>query len=176
MGLEGFRLTLPNGDVFRAKSNIEDSHQQEYQFLFDGFRNALALYNQFDGNDGNANTQTVFLGSGAGIRRIDITFDQYEDSLEEWGKAAPGDDKTIKRDVLDQAIATTEITSTSPAVLEKGEFSTDGEFGPLNVVVQNSNLTVSYNEDQSVSAFNGTITFLDAGDLNDVKTAAGLTG
>lgn len=167
----GFRLELPNGDVFETRTEVVSQIQQEPQYFFNGGRDLTALYSEATGS---SQSGAVYAGSGAQIQTFELQFYQHEDSQEEWGDAAPSDNMVTKRDVFNEALAATRITSDNPALLEVGEYATTGRYGPRTVVLLNSELTVNPREESS--RMEGSLTFGDAADLSDIETAVGMPG
>jgi len=179
MTRDGFRLELPTGKVFEATFNVSITSDHNYQFVFNGGREALALFDETaQPNTSNGQTQAAFVGSGAGVRQIIVEFEQYKGSPDTWGNTDPDTEARAKRDALDNAIATTTIDSRDGniATLEYGEYSASDRFDPLSVVVSEMNLPFDPNDELGATSFRGTITFLDAADLAEVATAAGLKG
>lgn len=177
--LSGFRLTLPAGDVFRVRKNVETTLDQQTQFLFNGGTQALALYKQFVENGGQQDRadslkQSATLGAGAGTRTIQVRGTQYVDSQDAWGSASASDSATTKRDVFDQALATADIDSENPATLELGEFSTGGQFDPLPVVILQSSITTDTT--QEASSLGVSLECMETASLDDIIHGQDLTG
>jgi hypothetical protein len=181
MTQDGFLLTLPNGDQFEATTNIDSTLRTESQFVFNGLGNSLALFEQFVAQDNGAAgsadglKQSMFLGSGAGSHAFQFDFESYEgEPGTTWGGVADGASMETRRDTLDHALNTVRIDSDNTATLATGEYSSSGKYDPVDVVVQEADLSVNYQQETSV--MNGRITFLEAFDVGDVNTATDLTG
>jgi hypothetical protein len=170
---DGFRLELPNGAAFEASVNITSQIAQEPVYLFEGGRNATALFGEASNSDQSG---AVYAGTGATIRTFEIQFAQYEGSTDEWGPLDTAQEHAMEtyRDVFDDALEQVQITSQDPATLEQGEYSASGRLHPVTVVVLNSELTVDYT--QETSLMTGTLRLGDAADLREVETAAGMPG
>jgi len=166
--LTGFRLTLPDDTVFRVTKDVQTTPEQTTQFLFNGGQNALALYEQYvddGGQSGRADSlrQTTALGTGAGIRTIVAEGVQYQDSGDQWGSASPGDSAVTKRDIIDNAIATTRISSEQPAELEFGEYSGPGLFSPIPIAIQQFSAPLDATDE--ASSFGVRLECLEVADL-----------
>lgn len=171
---DGFRLELPNGNgAFEASVNITSQIGQEPRYFFEGGRNVTALYG---GSDGSDQSGAVYAGTGATVRTIELQFVQYEGSDDEWGPLETTQDHsmTTYRDILDNALEQSRITSQSPATLQFGEYSDSGLLDPLTVVLVGSELSVDYTQDSS--RMTGTLRLGDAADLGEIETAAGMPG
>jgi hypothetical protein len=173
MTLTGFRLTLPDGQVFRATQNTEITVSRNSSYLFNGGRSALALFERFVGDggaDGVADglDQSVYLGTGAASKTIRLRFTQSVGSGESWGTATAAGSAVTKRDALVRAVETQTISSEpgQTATLEWGEYSSGGKYAPKNVVIGDMDLPVDATDE--ASSFTGTIECLEAADAETV--------
>ena len=168
--LTGMRLTLPDDQVFRISSDVTTIPEQVWQWLFNGGEQALSLYEQFVAEDGGQSgrgdglKQSGALGAGAGRHVIKIDAIQYVDSEDTWGDTDPGDPAITKRDTFNNALNTVRIASNNVAVLEFGEYSSNGKFGPLPVVCLQSTLPLGP-DDEAPSAFGVNLELLETADL-----------
>lgn len=180
MALPDFKLTLPDGSVFEASGELSYTFDTESNFLFSGLQNSLALYEQYVSGDGgqpgrsDSIKQGVFLGSGAGVHRIEVSFDQYKGSTEQWGSANQSDSALTKLLVLDRAINKQRIDTDSPATLEIGEYSDAGQYNPLTVVIKQANL--AYDARDQSSKFRGSMDFWESTSLEEASQSLQRTG
>jgi len=174
------QLTLPDGRVYRITSHVDATMEQTSQYLFNGAEQVGAVYEQYTERGGQSGRgdglkQNVAVGSGGGQHVISVDALQYVDSEDQWGDSDPSDSAVSKRDELNHALNTTRISSDNPAVLELGEYSDGGRFGPLPVVMQQSTLGVSAT-DEGPSIVTVNLQMLEAADLSEPVDSEGLVG
>jgi hypothetical protein len=173
--IDGFRLEFDNGDVFRAKSNVEITHQTTPIYLIDGFRNLQKLLGDFIDSGSTGDTaedsdyKGVFAGFGAGVHTIRIQFIQFEGSSEQWGSSSAGDSALSKLQTLNHTITTTPSTSRFPAILSTGEYGAGGKYQPLAVALGETDL--SFDAETQASGFSGTLELYDAVDLRNAVSS-----
>lgn len=161
--LDKVKMTLPDSTVFEARGDLTVTISQQPSWLFDGFQELFAAEEAITGSGGDL-TEQVFQGAGSRIRRFQIDFAQWEGSTDSWGSAAADDDIMVKMQTLDNALASTRITSDNVATLEFGEYTSGGSFDSISVVPGEVTLPVNYEENTSV--FRPTVNWLDAVDLD----------
>lgn len=173
--IDGFRLEFSNGDVFRAASNVQITHQTTPIYLIDGFRNLQKLIRDYiksarTGDTAeNSDYKAVFAGFGAGVHTIRIQFRQFEGSTEQWGSSSAGDSAVSKLQTLNHTITTTPSTSRFPAILSTGEYGAGGKYKPLAVALGETDL--SFDAESDASAFSGTLELYDAVDLRNAVSS-----
>lgn len=97
----------------------------------------------------------------------------------QWGNTGDPDEKTYadataahplsQVNVLEQYLRHIRIDSSQSATVQYGEFSDDGMYGPLDVVLEGPQFTRSYDR---MSSFDGTLTMIEAAAIEDVYSAA----
>jgi hypothetical protein len=157
-------MELPNGDVFVGSGGLSVQIAQTPQWLFSGLQEIFAAADGIQGSSG-ALTEQVFQGAGSKIRTFTVNFAQFTGSTQSWGDANADDDITTKMQTLDHALATTRITSDSPAKLEFGEYSDAGKYSAIAVVPGETTLLVDFGE--QTSHFEPELQWLDAVDLSE---------
>lgn len=167
--LDGFRLTMPDGTVFRATENVVINHNTQPLYPIDGLRTFVAIYNTYIDNGGqpgraDSNMSGVFLGFGAGVHTITVTFPGgWEGSTDTWGDSNAGDSAVSKLQTLNQAITNTKMDSTNVGEFETGEYSAGGKYSLIPVAF--GELDLSFDPSEQSSVFSGTMTLYDAVDL-----------
>jgi len=121
------------------------------------------------------------LGGGALI--VEIEFDQWEGSPDQWGNTgdsssatqtdATGAKPATQMEVLIEYLNRGEFDSRNPARLEYGEHHSDGLFSALDVVVEGPNMRRSAKDG---SWFSGTLTCISVQSVNDALDATSLKG
>jgi hypothetical protein len=109
---------------------------------------------------GDTKRKTFAVDAGGGAHQVEIDAVAWGGSDGQWG--ATGDDSQITAAdatgaaadrqlfVLDRALSVATVGSLNPATLEVGEYSEDGLYGPLDVLVEQP--SVVYNTEQSTSS------------------------
>lgn len=170
MTLDGFKLTMPDGAVFRATEGVTITHSTQPLYPVDGLRTFVALYNTFLDNGGqpgraDSNMSGVFLGFGAGAHTITVEFPGgWEGSTDTWGDSASGDSAVSKLQELNEAITNTKMDSTNPGEFEAGEYSASGKFSLIPVAF--GEMELSFNPSDQSSVFSGRLVLRDAVDLS----------
>lgn len=144
------RMELPDGTVFVGQGNLRVAEVQQPAWLFDGGGDLVTAAGEFAGLSGSLKAQ-VFEGVGAGIRTWRVEFVQWEGNSDQWGGAAASDDVIVKLQTLGHAIAHTRITSSAPAELQFGEYSTNGKYAPVDVVPGEVELPIDLGETPSTA-------------------------
>ena len=165
-------LTLPDGQTFEWLG-ISVDYSSTPNWLVGGGSRLATLYEQFarsggQGDDsGDGFRQSAYLGMGAGIHTITLDFRSWTGEASEWGdRDADSDaDPLTKLQVLDRALNNQTIDSRSPATWSHKEYSTAGRFGPIPVVVGETNL--QFDRETSVSGFSGRLQLLEAADVSE---------
>ncbi len=121
--------------------------------------------------DGDGLRQELSFDVGAGIHAITLDFKGYTGSPHQWGDSgaggtptdATGEDLHAQMAVFDRYLNAARIDSTNPAILEVGEYSTEGRYGPLQVVPENPD--VMFDSTQQSSLYDGSVTWVETVDL-----------
>jgi hypothetical protein len=130
------------------------------------------IISQFAG-DGESKRKGIYLEAGGGAHIVELNVTQWEGSDDTWGdpsepvgsKAnATGEQPISQVDVLMQYLITGNIDSANPAVLEYGEYSEQGRFSPLNVVLEGPQLNRAADDG---SWFTGSWTCVAAADIRE---------
>lgn len=174
--LNGFKLTLPNGDVFSGKGNLSVTMITQGNYLIGGASGGGLLetaesymgdYFEAGGQTGYAdgyNQQIVAMPHGS--HRIQIGFTKWEgETGESWGGIADSADALTKLQALDRALNTVKLSSTNIADLEVGEYHSNGDYNPIPVALGEVSLSLEA-ADQS-SSFRGELILFEAVDLSD---------
>jgi len=184
--LGGFRLELPNGDVFRAPdNNINYSLRTETAYLIGdqsaggglvetSFVYASEFLDRSGGQSGKTDgiNQSVVVGQ-KGVHRVDINFVEFEDHTATWGDASASDSAESKMSELDHALNQTGMSSRNVGILEIGEYhnqdvvgdsAEDGRFAPLPVSLGSADLRVDSTE--QASTFDGNLVLTESADLS----------
>lgn len=162
--LTGCKFTFPSGTVFHAKKDIQISYRTETNPLAQGGSQLAALWEAFIDEGGSADRydsqhQTFAISIGASLVRWQVQFIQFKGSTDSWGGLSASDSARKKLDYLHEAINSEVVDSRKPITFETGHFSSGGDFNPLNVMVEQSELTLDFGDD-GPSAFSGTLTLL----------------
>ncbi|MDF9748357.1 hypothetical protein [Natrinema salsiterrestre] len=115
--------------------------------------------------------QELSFDIGGGIHAITLDFRGYTGSPHQWGDTGDGGTKTdatgedlhAQMAVFDRYLNAARIDSTNPALLEVGEYSTEGRYSPLQVVPENPN--VMFDSEEESSVFDGSVTWVETVDL-----------
>lgn len=190
MALNGFKLTfggigasLDEQVVFRCSAEADVQHSGESLFLLDGRNNLVALFNEFvdvqGGQPGrsDSNLSGVFLGFGAGVHQIQVTFVQSTGASDTWGDindiSASSATAQELRDRLVRRLATIRMDSSAVGLLETGEYQSgsSGLYNEIPVAVLDWNIRALDIEGERPSEVQGSITFADSIDV-DQEVAA----
>jgi len=134
------------------------------------------IISQFAGQ-GESKRKGFFYEAGGGAHTVELNVTQWEGSTDTWGdpdkpvgsKANATGEKAISQvDVLMQYLITANIDSTSPATLEYGEYSQQGRYSPLDVVVEGPQLNRAADDG---SWFTGSWTCVAAADIRELFDA-----
>lgn len=182
----------PDGDgvdetgVFEMVGDLETRPNIEPAFIVGGRGSlAISLLSELAGA-GESKRKQFFIEAGAGARTVEFAFRGWKGAIDESGSAVQwGDSSTVERtktnatgqdpitqiDVLMKYLETAEIDSrkNNLATLEYGEFSTDGLYSPLDVVVRGPTMS---RVAEDGSWFRGEMTCIAAADLDDLWDAA----
>lgn len=132
---------------------------------------------------GDSLRRQFFIEAGGGAHAIEIEFSSWEGAQDEagnpvqWGNTglggtvgdATGEDPISQIDVLMWYQMVADVDSREPAVLEYGEFSQQGRYDPLDVVIEGPNFTRAAEDGEW---FDGRMTLISAADLNEYWDAA----
>jgi len=122
---------------------------------------------------GDSKRKTFAVDSGGGAHKVELDATAWSGSDGQWG--ATGDDSEVtavdatsaspdrQLFVLDRALSVAQIGSLNPATLEVGEYSTDGVYAPLDVLVEQP--SVVYNTEQSTSTADVSLVCVETLDL-----------
>lgn len=118
--------------------------------------------------------QGIFLDLGGGEHIIQMEAQGFEGSDLAFGGVA-GADPLTQAGVLENAVVETQIDSFSPATIEFGEYSANGRFKPLSVVIEDPRIT---RDSRSAATFDVNMTFLEAASFDDAAfmDALSMTG
>jgi len=123
--------------------------------------------------------KTFAVDAGGGSRQVEIDARAWEGSDGQWG--ATGDESQVTAAdatgapadrqlfVLDRALSVAQVGSLNPAALEVGEYSKDGLYGPLDVLVEQP--SVVYNPEQSTSSIDVSLVCVETLDLGGAVDA-----
>lgn len=128
---------------------------------------------------GDTKRATFAVDAGGGAHQVEIDARGYTGSPGQWGNTGDGSQVTAadatgaaadrQAFVLDRYLSVATVGSLSPATLEVGEYSTDGVYGPLDVLVDQS--SVVYNSEQSTSTIDISLVCVETLDLGDAVDA-----
>lgn len=163
--------------VFPSDIEVEFEMRTEEFFQSDGTISSVAsvvldmVEEQTDTDVGEGIRQELSFDVGGGIHAITLDFRGYTGSPYQWGATGNGDSPTdatgedvhAQMAVLDRYLNTARIDSTNPAILEVGEYSEQGRYGPLRVVPENPNMR--FNSVEETSIYDGSITWVETIDL-----------
>lgn len=149
------------GKTFAMKGNLEISAGVRTGFILDGSGSTwTALFsdwlNDIPGFDVGMR-QGIFLDLGGGEHIVEVEATGWTGSDLAWGGVS-GADPITQLNVLEKTLVSTQIDSFSPATIEFGEFSSQGMYSPLNVVVEGPRMTHST---QKVGSVDVTMVFIE---------------
>lgn len=177
MAINGFQLDLSDGTTFRCSADVDVRHNGQALYPVDGLRQFVAIYNNYIDDDGgqpgrsDSNYSGVFLGFGAGVHLMDVTFEQVANTTDAWGDATSGSSTAVElRDRLVRALTTIPIGSFNVGLLQVGEFSDSGIYNQIPVAAREWNVEVAV-RDGDPSLTRGTIQFASAVDLEQAVDA-----
>jgi hypothetical protein len=167
----GIKLTLPGGgdDTFEAQGNISVVYKLITDYLVNPAGAIASSYNEYveQGGQGIGDGlgQNVYLGP-IPIHQIELRFDKWEgETGAEWGGVAADASRLKKLQKLDYELNTRAIDSARQVKFEHGDYSDGGDFGPLPVVVKDSNLAFDAAEGPTTMTSN--LTLLESIDATD---------
>lgn len=168
MTVSGAKLTFPSGTVFHAKKDVQLNYRTETNPLVQGGSQLAALWENYIDTGGTSGQfdsqhQRFAISIGAGLTRWEVNFIQFTGSTDSWGGLSASDSARKKLDYLHEAINDEVVDSRRPITLETGHFSTSGDFDPVSVMVEQSNLSLDFGED-GPSTFSGQLTLLHLAD------------
>jgi len=123
--------------------------------------------------------KTFAVDAGGGAHQVEIDARAWSGSDGQWG--ATGDDSQVtavdatgapadrQLFVLDRALSVAQVGSMNPATLEVGEYSQDGLYAPLDVLVEQP--SVVYNPEQSTSSIDVSLVCVETLDLGGAVDA-----
>ena len=169
--------TVDGTFVFPSDMVVEFETRTQQFFQSEGTISSVAsavldqISEQTDTDIGEGLRQELSFDIGGGIHAITLDFRGYTGSPYQWGDTgnggtptdATGEDLHAQMAVLDRYLQS-RIDSTTPAVLEVGEYSTEGRYSPLQVVPENPNMVFDSTEQSSV--YEGSITWVETVDLD----------
>lgn len=168
---------------FHMRGNLSITPSIRTGYLLGGRGSTVNSVTSSLAGAGQSKRQGFYLDLGGGARVVEVEFDQWEGSNDQWGDTgssgsvtstdATGADPMTQLDVLMQYFAVAEIDSRNPAVLEYGEHHDNGLYDPLDVVIEGPQGTRSAEDG---SWFSGRMTFVTVESLDDVIDGTGLTG
>lgn len=162
-------LQLPGGgdDTFVGQGNIQVGYQLTTDYLVNPGGAVAASMDQFvasggQGALGDGLGQNPYLGP-VPIHSVEVRFDKWQgETGAEWGGLDADATRLQKLQALDHALNTRLISSRNLAIFEHGEYSENGAYGPLPVVVKDSNLGFAPEDGPSLMQTN--LTLLEATD------------
>ncbi|MEE6210859.1 hypothetical protein U3A55_11940 [Salarchaeum sp. III] len=118
--------------------------------------------------------QSLNFDFGAGVHAITLDYRAMSDAGDRWGDSgeggtrgdASGEDLHARMAVLDRYLQTATLDSQNPATLSVSEYSSEGRYGPLDVVPESPNMVFDGENESSV--FDGSITFIETLSLEQV--------
>jgi hypothetical protein len=131
-GLDKVKMTIA-GSTFEATGNINVVEIQRPRWVVNGGGNFIAAADRLTGSNASLGGQ-AYVGTGSKVRFWRVDFTQWEGSTDSWGSASADDDVLTKINILGNKLATSTIDSGNTATLAYGEYSTNGQFSPLDVV------------------------------------------
>jgi len=169
--------TVDGTFVFPSDMVVEFETRTQQFFQSEGTISSVAsavldqISEQADTDIGEGLRQELSFDIGGGIHAITLDFRGYTASPYQWGDTgnggtptdATGEDLHAQMAVLDCYLQS-RIDSTTPAILEVGEYSTEGRYSPLQVVPENPNMVFDSTEQSSV--YEGSITWVETVDLD----------
>lgn len=170
--VNGIRITLPNGQEYRGRGNLQVQIEHQPNWLLSGGNSVIGVaanvFKEIGGNGGRVKTPlaTGHLGAAGGSRTFEIAFDQWEGNTDSWGPADPDDSVDEKMAVLDTEVARASVDSLSPATLEFGPFSsTSSRYDPIPVVL--GQLSPSLDFESQTSVFRSRVTCIETVNLGE---------
>jgi len=168
--------TVDGTFVFPSDMVVEFETRTQQFFQSEGTISSVAsavldqISEQTDTDIGEGLRQELSFDIGGGIHAITLDFRGYTGSPYQWGDTgnggtptdATGEDLHAQMAVLDRYLQS-RIDSTTPAILEVGEYSSEGRYSPLQVVPENPNMVFDSTEQSSV--YEGSITWVETVDL-----------
>lgn len=191
MTLQKARLTIDadvDGDgsketgVFEMAGNMDLSPGERTGYLIGGRGSNINAVFSSTFAEGNSKKKGVHLNLGGGARTVGLQFWVWEGSSFQWGNdankgkteaSATGQDPLTQIDVLVRYITVGEIDSRNPAKLEYGEYSDSGLYEPMDVVIEEPQLTRTA---QDGSWATGQMTCVSTVDINSILHGQQRTG
>jgi len=154
---------------------------------------------QVSGDGNGEKGQGIFIDLGDGAHVIEVEFRGWKGAQvpsgydadgkptgfepAQWGNTgdeteltyadATGAHPQTQVNVLEQYLRNLRIDSSQTATLQYGEFSTDGMYGPLDVVLEGPQMTRA---SEDASSFDGSLTLIEAAAIEDIASAVERTG
>jgi hypothetical protein len=157
-------MVLPDGSEFVAHGELSVTEVQQPAWLFDGFNETAASYDEIQEHDGQL-TEHVYDGAGSAQRQWRCNFSQWTGNSSAWTGANASDDAVTKLQTLSHEIASQRIASSNSATLEFGELSSGGKYDPQAVVPGEVEIETDL-ADGTPSLARARITWLDALDTD----------
>lgn len=168
---------------FHMVGNLEIQPGLRTGFIVDGQGGSVNSVIASLLGDGQSKRQAFYLDLGGGAHVVEIQFRGWEGATVDgsnlqWGNdasqsktqaSATGQDPLTQIDVLMRYLTIAEIDSRNPATLEYGEYSADGLYDPLDVVVEGPTMTDAAQDGPSY--YDGTMTCISTADLTDMYDA-----
>lgn len=137
----------------------------------------LSYFEDGDVEPGESLRQRLSFDAGMGRHVFTVDFRAITNSGERWGNTgdggtrgdATGEDVHAKAAVFDRYLATTTLDSFNPALLEIGEYSEEGRFGPVPVVPRNPNQRFASGE--SSSTIDGSVDWIETQDVTSTSSS-----
>ncbi|KZX49301.1 hypothetical protein [Haloarcula sp. K1] len=173
--------TFETGE-FHMAGNIEIVPSLRTGFVLDNRGSTINSVVSSTVGSGESKRKGIYLDLGGGVRSVEVSFDGWEGSSEQWGDTgdggptkadATGEDPLTQLEVLFQYLSVAEIDSRNPATLEYGEHYSDGLYDPLDVVLESPQGTRTA---ENGSTFSGSLAFLSVQAISDVVDGANRTG
>ena len=187
-------LTLPPADVdndgndetgvfvMSGDLTITLSTERNYVFRTGGTASSLtalvseyyegASGNQFGKGDGKR--KQFFVDAGGGQHVVEVDFTGWEGSDNQWGNTgdasqltaadATGEPAATQMQVLDRYLQVATISSASPAMLSFGEYSAEGVYDPIDVVIEQP--TATFDPERGTSIYDGSLRFIEVGSFD----------
>lgn len=169
--------------VFEMVGNLSITPGLRTGYLVGGRGSTILSIIANQANLGESKRRQFFVEAGGGAHSIEINFRGWKGAVDEngnavqWGNTgsggtvadATGEDPISQIDVLMQYLLVGEIDSRNPATLKYGEYSNQGRYSPLDVVVEGPQFTRAAEDG---SWFDGSMVLISAADLNELWDAA----
>lgn len=141
------------GNTFSFRGDLEVNVGVRTGYILDGSGSTwTALFSEFlndiPGFDVGLR-QGIFLDLGGGEHIIEVEAKAWTGSDLAFGGAA-GADPVTQMGVLENTLVETQIDSFSPATIEVGEFSSQGRYSPLSVVIEGPRISHSTVEPSTI--------------------------